>query len=175
MKLNKISAEVSQESESQVVQHVKDCLALLPFLVQLSKEERSRLGKFSRKNQAFVERGLMYAKSNPDFIPAGITVQEFEKDVNLINSLRRLYTEANTLSDKLKHTLILTESEAYRTARLFYRSVKSLTAEGGEGAESVAKDLAYHYKDQGAGKAADAEKKGDKEVEKEAGESKVPA
>jgi hypothetical protein len=34
---------------------------------------------------------------------------------------------------------------------------------------------AIDYKDQGAGKAADAEKKGDKEVEKEAGESKVPA
>jgi len=69
MNLNKISAEVPQETEAQVVKHIKDALTQLPFLIQLSKLERIRMAKFSRKNLAFVERGLMYAQANPSFVP----------------------------------------------------------------------------------------------------------
>ena len=38
------------------------------------------------------------------------------------------------------------ESEAYTSARVFYKSVKAAAKEGTEDAERIAKDLAYHYK-----------------------------
>ena len=38
------------------------------------------------------------------------------------------------------------EAEAYSSARIFYRAVQGASREGQEGAESVEKTLAYHYK-----------------------------
>jgi hypothetical protein len=37
-------------------------------------------------------------------------------------------------------------SEAYRSARLFYKTVKAAASEGAEDAERIAKDIAYHFK-----------------------------
>jgi len=37
-------------------------------------------------------------------------------------------------------------SEAYRSARLFYKTVKAAAQEGAEDAERIAKDIAYHFK-----------------------------
>jgi hypothetical protein len=48
MKPNKISAEIPQEQEIQVIQYVKDIKSLLPFLVGLNSKDRIRLAKLSR-------------------------------------------------------------------------------------------------------------------------------
>jgi hypothetical protein len=45
MTLNKISAEIPQEQETQVIQYVKDIKSLLPFLVGLNSKDRRRLAK----------------------------------------------------------------------------------------------------------------------------------
>jgi len=158
MNLNKISAEVPQETEAQVVKHIKDALTQLPFLIQLSKLERIRMAKFSRKNLAFVERGLMYAQANPSFVPAFVNVGEFLKDVELVRCLRRVYAEAESFCEKLKDTLLVAEADSYRTARMFYQAVKTTAKEGAEGADTIVKDLAYHYKRQGAGKGEEEKK-----------------
>jgi hypothetical protein len=159
MNINKISAEVTLETENQVVKHIKDAFGLLAFLSQLSKQERARLSKLSRRNLAFVERGLIYAQNNPAYVPNYMDIQEFKKDVELIRSLRRMFAEAEAFYDRIKDTILLAESEAYKTARIFYKSVKTAAKEGGEGADVIAKDLAYHYRGQGQEKAETGEKK----------------
>jgi hypothetical protein len=46
MTLNKISAEVPQEQETQAIQYVKDIKSLLPFLIGLNSEERVSFSLF---------------------------------------------------------------------------------------------------------------------------------
>lgn len=146
MSLNKISAAVAPETEEGVIQRIKEARGLLSFLVDLTSKERIRMSKLSRRFVDFVDRGLLHAKANPQYVPLFISVEEFTKDVELRDSLLRMYAEANGLIERLRDTLLLVESEAYQTARVFYKSVKSAAKEGADGAEQIAKDLAYHYK-----------------------------
>jgi hypothetical protein len=152
MTLNKISAEVPQEQETQVLQLVKDAKTNLDFLVDLSSEERRRLAKLSRKYVDFVDRGLLHARANPQYFPGYVSLDEFAKDMELKDCLQRIYAEVNSFAERLNDTILLVESEAYTAARVFYKSVKAAAKEGGEDAERIAKDLAYHYKKQGSPK-----------------------
>ncbi len=104
------------------------------------------MSKLSRRFVDFVDRSLLHARANPQYVPPFVNVEEFSKDVELRDSLHRMYAEANGFIERLRDTILLTESEAYQTARVFYKSVKSAAKEGAEGAEQIAKDLAYHYK-----------------------------
>jgi hypothetical protein len=66
--------------------------------------------------------------------------------VALRSCLHRIYAEVNAFTERLKDTIMLVESEAYATARVLYKSVKTAAKEGAEDAEIIARDLAYHYK-----------------------------
>jgi hypothetical protein len=146
MILNKISAEVPQEQETQALQYVKDIKSLLPFLIGLNMEERIRMAKLSRGRVDMVDRSLIHAVTTPEYLPSYASVAEFKKDVDLRKCLHRIAVEVNSLADNINDTLLQVESEAYRTARLFYKSVKAAASEGAEDAERIAKDLSYHFK-----------------------------
>jgi len=148
MLLNKISAEIPQEQETQVIQSIKDAKAGLDFLVDLSSVQRVRLAKLSRKYVDFVDQALLHAQANPRYFPGYVSLDEFAKDMELKNVLKRIHAEVNSFSERVKDTILLVESEAYTAARVFYKSVKAAAKEGGEDAERIAKDLAYHYKKQ---------------------------
>ncbi|MCP5053022.1 MAG: hypothetical protein GY940_37995 [bacterium] len=46
----------------------------------------------------------------------------------------------------------MVESEAYATARVYYKVVKAAAQVGVPGAEAIANDLAVHYKNRGPAK-----------------------
>lgn len=146
MTLNKISAEVAQEQETQAIQYVKDIKSLLPFLIGLNSEDRVKMAKLSRGHVDMVDRSLIHASSIPQYLPSYVSLEEFKKDVELKNCLHRIAAEINSLAEKVNDTLLLVESEAYQAARLFYKSVKAAAKEGAEDAERISKEIAYHYK-----------------------------
>jgi hypothetical protein len=147
--LNKrISADLTQESEDNVLQNIQGAKDLLPFLVELTKDERIRVSKLGRKNTDFVDRGLRYALANPQFVPSYLDMVEFQKDVTLRSQLYKIYDEINLLEKNLKDTLTVLEAEAYEAARIFYAAVKGAAKNGEKGAEVIAKDMYFHYKRQ---------------------------
>ena len=152
MYLKKLNAEIPQETESQVIQHIKEARTLLPFLVDLPIDERIRMVKLSRKFVDFVDRALLHASANPRFFPAYLSTEEFAGNVALKSCLHRIYAEVNCLYERLKDTIMLVESEIYATSRVFYKSVKVAAQEGTEDAETIVKDLGYHYKKNLSGK-----------------------
>ena len=146
MILNKISAAVSQEQESQVINLLKEARAILAFLVSLTSNVRIRLSKLSRSRVDLVDTSLIEAKTNPKHVPGYFTLEEFIRDVELKRSLHRIRAELEYFTERIDDTILLVEAEAYRKSRLFYNSVKAAGKAGEEDAERIAKDLSYHYK-----------------------------
>lgn len=146
MSLNKINAEVPQETETTIIQGIKDAKDLLTFMVDLTAKERIRLAKMSRKSVDFVDRSLLHATNYPQYVPPYLDLEEFRKDVELRKPLYRILAEVSSFQEKLRDTLLLVESEAHTIARVFYKSIKAAAKEGQEAAENIVKDLAFHYK-----------------------------
>ena len=88
MSLTKINAEIPQETETQVIQHIKEARTQLPFLVDLPIDERIRMSKLSRKFLDFVQRALLYARTNPRFVPVYLSVEEFARSVAVIYKIK---------------------------------------------------------------------------------------
>jgi hypothetical protein len=146
MLLNKINAEIPQEQETQVIQYVKDIKSLLPFLVGLNSKDRRRLAKLSRRRVDMVDRSFIHATQLPGYLPSFVTPEGFKKEVDLRDCLQRIGAEIDSLKEKIDDTILLVGSEAYRSARLFYKTVKAAAREGAEDAERIAKDISYHFK-----------------------------
>jgi hypothetical protein len=165
MSSNKISEEITSEVEAQIIQSLREMYDQhMPFLKVLDGDERRRLSKYSRKYAEFVDRSLEHAMSNPEFLPSFLPLEEFKKDIDLKNGLRRIRAELNLLDEKIKDTIILVSSEAYQNARLFYNTVKAAARAKEGDAVTIAKDLAYHFK----GKKSDTNEN-EEEPEKESG------
>lgn len=152
MSLNKVSAVVSPEQEAQTLKLIKDARTGLDFLVSLSSKERIKMAKLSRGKVDFIDTSMKHIQSKPEYLPSYVSLEEFVKDVDLQNSLKRILTEVDAFKDRLEDTIMVAESEAYRTSRLFYKAVKAAGREGAEDAERIVKDLAYHFKSQGSSK-----------------------
>ena len=142
----KISAVLPPETESKVIQLVKEIKSTLDFLVNLDSESRVRLAKLSRGRVDFLDRSMVEAKTYPGFLPSYITLEEFSKSMELKDSLHRIRAEISSLAEQISDTILVVESEAYESARLYYNSVKAAARCGKEGAERIAKELAFYYK-----------------------------
>jgi len=146
MSTNELSVEITQEKDTAVQQLLDNLQAELDFLRDLSIKDRMRLVKMGRANVDFVGRGYRHADGNPEFLPSYMTLEEFKKDVDAAEWLRRLEKRLFMLLDKVKDTALLAESEAFKSARLYYNSVKAAARAGKTEAEPIARDLAIHYK-----------------------------
>jgi hypothetical protein len=152
MKLNKISAVVPPEQETQVIKHIKDAKVNLDFLVNLNSQQRIRMAKLSRGRVDFVDTSSIHMQSNPEYLPVYVNFEEFVKDVELKNSLHRILVEVKAFGERLTDTIMQVESEAYRASRLYYKSAKAAALEGAEDAERIVRDLSYHHKRMGSSK-----------------------
>lgn len=146
MTLNKISEEVSQETEDQANQHMDGLIAAFPFLVDLMPDTRKRLAKLSRRRQELLDKIEIYAGQYPHFVPQYTSLTEYLKDTTLIACLQRMEARVNVFHEMLKDTIMALQAEAYETARAFYNTVKEAAKHGVPGAEEILEDLSYHFK-----------------------------
>ena len=149
MPTNEIDFEITEEKDKTINQLVDTLTTELNFLKDLDTAGRRGISKMGRKNLDLVERTFQHAEGNPEFIPNFTSLSEFKKDFDLSKWLRKLEKKLDLLSDKIKDTAMLAESESFLAARLFYGSVKSAAGAGNEKAEGIARDLAVHFKKYG--------------------------
>jgi hypothetical protein len=157
---NKVDAAVTPEDETLVIDSLKNVRTVMPFLVNIPPDERTRLARLSRGKVDFLDTVKVQLEARPDLAPSYLNIDEFNKDMALRDVLYRVRAELASLDEILDDTLVLLESEAYQQGRLFYKSVKAAAKEGAEDAERIADELGYHFKKQGSPKKdADSEKK----------------
>lgn len=87
---NKISVTLADEAQTAILQAIATIEKNLPFLINLTNEERQANPKMGDKSLAFVNKACEYAKQNPALVPVFLDIAEFEKDVALANSLSNL-------------------------------------------------------------------------------------
>ncbi len=155
MSTNKLSVEITQEMDTTVQQLLESILAEMGFLVDLDVKGRMRLAKMGRLNLDFVTRGLRHVQGSPQYLPSYSSFEEFKKDVDLGQWLRKVEKKLDSIGDLVKDTAMLAEAESYQSARLYYNSVKAAAKAGDEAAEPIARDLGLHFKKLRPNKAAE--------------------
>lgn len=146
MSTNHVSIVIAPEKDTIVQQLLDNLSAELDFLVLLAIEDRRALSKMGRRDLDFVYRAFKHASGTPVYLPPYVLLEEFKKDVDYSTWLRKVEKKIDLILTKVKDTALLTESEAYKSGRLYYNSVKAAAKAGDEEAEKITKELAIHFR-----------------------------
>ncbi|HEX9951184.1 MAG TPA: hypothetical protein VGB53_05400, partial [Rubricoccaceae bacterium] len=96
----------------------------LPFLVDLSPEDRQELFKAGPKSRAFLDLALATAQEHPEVLPRAFDLDAFAEDVALFGDLDRPYVALRDLLRQMEDTRIAVGAEAMEAARAVYHYVQ---------------------------------------------------
>lgn len=149
---NLISAEISAATLAEIRTAIETIRTKLPFLVNLTMEERQAYAKMGDKTVAFVSKALSYAKENPTLCPPYLNVAEFEKDMQLVEQLDAVLRPLRAVVEGVDDSTMLAGSEAYAAALIFYNSVKMAAKMNVPGTDSIYEDLSARFPGRGTKK-----------------------
>lgn len=86
---NRIEAALSAEDRDKILDLIAQIRELMPFLVDLTVEEKQSLAKMGDKRRAFVSDALTLAEQDESFLPRSFDVAEMRQDVELVENLTR--------------------------------------------------------------------------------------
>lgn len=140
---NLISASLSQADREAVMAAIATIREKLPFLIDLTPDERRTLPKMGDKSRAFVSKALEVATQNPDILPRAFDVDEMRRDVQLFEALYPVVQALTQLHELVEDTYMEVGSEAYAAALSVYSYAKA----GGKvsGLDSIIDDLARRF------------------------------
>jgi len=142
---NRISAVLAPADKTAVLAAIDTIRTKLPFLVNLSAEERRALPKMSDKTIAFDEKCASYMAAHEDLIPGFVDVGEVTKDRNLRLDLTDVFQQLEQVTEGVSDTVMLAASEAYMADLSFYQNVRQAAQRGVVGADSIYNDLSQRF------------------------------
>lgn len=149
MPYQNINATLS-ETDAQAI---KDAFATvkqkLPFLVNLTPEERRAIFKTGPDSLSFVQNALSAAQNNPAIFPASFNTADFQKDVDLFAALTELSTMSDGTTSQIDDTRLAVGGEAMQQAIQVYNYVRE-AAKNTPGLKPIADQLSERF--QRAGK-----------------------
>lgn len=117
---NRVSAKLSAADQQAVLAAIGTIRQKLPFLVDLTPEERHKLPKMGDSGRTFVDQALTVATQNTDILPRSFDVDEFRQDVELLTGLQPIAAALAQLQELVEDTYLEVGSEAYAAALAVY-------------------------------------------------------
>lgn len=145
MSYQNISAIIDDNQMTRILTAIETIQTELPFLVQLTKEERMTLLKMGEGSINFVNKTMDYARSHPQFAPPYMDRAEFRSDVELSHSLIRILQFLNPLMEAIEDTSMAVGNEAFTAALHYYNTVKYARSANAPGADAIYDDLRLRF------------------------------
>jgi hypothetical protein len=143
MTTNQISATMTKADRDAVLAAVATIKEKLPFLMDLTPEQRTSLPKMGDKSQAFVNKALEVATQNPDFLPRSFDLEEMKRDVELFQALYPVFLSLTQLQELVDDTVMAVGSDAYAAALVVYNFAKA--SGKGSGLDAVADEMGKRF------------------------------
>ena len=141
MTLNRISATIDKQTVAEIQDNLGTIRKLMPFLLDMSTDERSDLIKFGENLVPFIEQTLADSKSYPHLVPPYLDVEELQRDLELFMQMVAVLKPLQQLVALIQDTSSAAGSDAFESALTFYRTVRMAAKEGDTAAEVVLQGL----------------------------------
>lgn len=143
---NAVSINIPSEKITQVNTKLAEIREILkPYLVALSADQRQTLPKMGDKTLSFVSKTLDYIKSNPEFAPPFLNVEELKTDLQAASDLEDMKQILKPIYSDVNDTELICGSEAYVAALTYYNCVKQASKNNQPSAKSIYEDLKVRF------------------------------
>jgi hypothetical protein len=89
-----IKGDLLPEQQQAVLTSLNDIQTKLPFLIDLTVDDRRTLPKMGDRSRAFVDQGLVMATQNEGILPRNFDLEEYRRDVALVRQLEPIVLAA---------------------------------------------------------------------------------
>ena len=144
MSTNRVSAVLNDADKTAVLEALAQVKEKMPFLINLTGQERKRSRTMGAKSVEYVNLSLQSSKTFGSLIPPSVDVSEFSKDVTLVNQLLEVRMEVDALLEGIDDTMLAAGSDAMRYADLIYSYLKT-GSKTNAGVKSVTADISKRY------------------------------
>jgi len=145
MTQNFVTAELTDAVKDEIITKIAEITALLPFVINLSPEERKQIPKMGDKSIAFVEKSLELAAANTELVPPYLSIEELGKDFQLSKQLFPIQMALASLSEKVSDTQMAAGSDAYAASLIFYNTMKGAARAGVPGVDTAVSQLKERF------------------------------
>lgn len=143
---NRISFSLTEAEQTQLNQHLQSILSILqPKAVFLDAVDRIEMVKMADGTLPFTEKAIAYMHSNPNFKPDFVSTEEADIDLNAYKLGKQFLTNAHQISRVIEDICLLSGSEAYLAALVYYRNVKMQAELKQPNAKEIYEDLAKRF------------------------------
>ena len=140
---NRVDAVLTAADAQAVLAAIQTIRTKLPFLIDLSPDEKRSLPALGDASRGFVAKAIEGAKQTPDFLPRSFDVATAQRDLELFDTLLPISLALSQLSELLGDTVHAAGGEAYLDARAIYQFAKN--APPSFGLDQFVKDLATRF------------------------------
>jgi len=142
---NRISASIAAADKTAVLEAIRTIRTKLPFLVNLTPDERKGLPKLADKTLAFDQKCAGYMKAQPELVPSFVSTEELAMDRALAADLSDIARELDQVAEGVNDTIMLASSEAYMSDLSFYQNVRQAAQRGVVGIDAIYSDLSQRF------------------------------
>lgn len=145
MPYQNIDASITPADLQAIKDDFASVLRKLPFLINLTKQERQSLPKAGPDSVSLVENSLTASRAHADILPASFDSAGFKNDVDLFLALTELATLAASVFSQIDDTRLAVGSEAFQSATEVYKYVQTASKKT-PGLKTVADQLGERFK-----------------------------
>ncbi|HMX53810.1 MAG TPA: hypothetical protein PLP53_07760 [Plasticicumulans sp.] len=142
---NRVSAVLGDAEIAELRTQIAALRARLPFLVNLSPQDRKELPKLGDKTVGFDEKCQTYMESNPEFLPGFVDTAELDRDRALRSQMLRIAPDLLLLAEQIEDTLTVLGSEIVMVDFAYYQGVREAARRGLPGAQLIYDDLRTRF------------------------------
>jgi hypothetical protein len=102
---NLVSAALTSQAVTNITTAVATIRTNLPFLVNLSDEQRKKLHNVTEASQGIARASINFVAQHPEAIPSYYPLTEFNKDATLLDPYQQVASLIETLNTDTQQTL----------------------------------------------------------------------
>jgi hypothetical protein len=148
---NRISAELTSVNKNTILTKLDEIAALLPFLLNLTLEEKSSLPKMSTIRSGMDEAFATEMAAHPELVPGFVDMPEVNKDRALRTALREVFQKLGPLCEAVDDTQTAAGVDTYLAYLSFYSNVKQAAKRNVPGANTILDNLKRFFPRGGSG------------------------
>ena len=138
---NKISASISAQDMTDIMAAFATIKAKLPFLVNLTTQERRSLPTVGTERGGMMESFDSEMGLHPELVPTFVDVPELNIDRALYTQLETLKSCAREICEGIEDTQQVVGSDIYLAYLSFYNNVKQAAKRAIVGADAIYQNL----------------------------------
>ncbi|MFC1734211.1 hypothetical protein ACFL6I_28235 [candidate division KSB1 bacterium] len=145
MKENITESSLNQNKLESLLSYLKIIQSQLPFLDNLSIDERKQLCRKGPNQHAFMRKVLELSKKNPQHENPYVNVKRMEENLNVADRLRALSQELNELSKSIEDTSGILYQESYDMGRMLYMHYQMIARNDHRDAQEIISELKPYF------------------------------